>query len=506
MTEVAQSTQLTPTLQIEGIKTIKHLKGELTVFNTSLVTTKTINILLESFNNDNGVMDELIGKGIYSIIFRDDGYPKNEQNILNSWVYFPDTFAAVCNLQHCIRTAIRDGQDPDIEHSEKAAMHIGVWKNILQGFFHETWHARSAIIEPEKIRFDKEFREADEDEAPVFAQEQLITLAKRIDIEPEFSPKMQNMIDTALNEEIAKIENDDDAPEHLLSWVFFQKELIKNGGVFFAPADEDGEGIRIETFKEFLHMLSDDAEDDPEWQADTIGTKGVLCHEQLTETANSVPGFEGVQTYQQPLTINEIYDDTPVEFTGVPQNTQPATTVGFQGVPQNIQQAYQPNTQTIQQPITSELSNIITEQVVHGFYMKLYTHIFQNCRFNPQNLAMPFENINAITEPIMLDAKESTLVKEMRYYENNKLITVPTQNLIRGTIIDKAGTLPGYDLTLLTPMGDEVKRKFIPQNINKASAPGQEARNGAQIMWIIGSPLRVYNGSIQKNLGNYQWG
>ena len=517
--------------QAMGVEVRNHPFGTIVFFNVDLVPTKLIDILCKSLDDADFDVD---GHGIFSVVFRDDGYPVDSDETLNSWMFFPDACAAVCNIQHCIKLAIQDTQNPEIEHSEKASVYMGVWKNMLKGFFHETWHAHSAIIEPEKLRFDETYRTEDEEEAPIFARQQLIAMAKIMDIEPEFTPNIQLMIDEAVAEEISLIEETKDAEEHLKAWVFYQKHLISNGGVFYDPAkNEDEDDVYIKSLKEFLHMLSGDAEDDPEWNAETIANPGTMVAEPLTtnianantiidedlpwETENSeteILGFQGVNTFNQPQQPMATTVSTPVAPTGPSAPTAPIAPTG-PSAPTGVNPAAVVNGK-VYEPITLP-AGVDAKTVVYGLYLKIFNHIFQGCQYNPTNQQMPFTGSGNIANWITLDANEAMFVKEMTCYSNDgaqKLPATPVDNAISGILIDKAGTLPGYELTLSMPDGTQAKRKFIPQNPNKAvngtlTSTAQMAKNGNQILWIIdpdtkGYGMRVLNGVIQQNV-NGQW-
>ena len=76
-------------------------------------------------------------------------------------------------------------------------------------------------------------------------------------------------------------------------------------------------------------------------------------------------------------------------------------------------------------------------------------HIFRDCRYNPSNANMPFEMAGNIATPLLLDQHETLFVKEMTCDLNGqRRAGVLAQGSISGFIMDKAGTLPGYDLVL----------------------------------------------------------
>lgn len=530
-TELAQQSEI---FKARGIEVIEHKHGNFVIVNTELITPKTVGIITHSLNEFG--FGEL-GHGLFSVVFRDDGYPVDRDGTLNSWIFNPDAHSAICNIEHCIELAIQDTQNPEIEHSEKASVHMGVWKNMIKGFLHEAFHSVGFLSDPKAMRFDKKTRDLDEKEAPEFARTALEDLAKSIDIEPEFSPAVQNMIDERLALEIGMIDETKDAEKHLKAWAFFQKYLLEHGGVFYVPSEEKGEDpLHLMKFKHYLHFFSEDAEDDPDWAADTIGVGATLVATPLNEQSNGQPAV--IDMVEGETYVVEDNDDMVAEY-DVPWEEGAPT--GFQGVPQfqNNQSEPQPAPQlpamhrpaqqpTPQAPVTQQTTTPVAPQatpvapqmgqpmapvaqqtaqakypavqlngdpqaIVNNFYLKIFANVFQGCMYNPTHPQMPFGGAGNIVNWLPLDENETKLVKEMMCYSpegNGNKVKMAVQGQISGILMDKAGTLPGYELTMQTPDGHEVRRKFIPQNPNKLkngqpTGPAQQAKAGNQIMWVV---------------------
>lgn len=539
-TELQKQAEL---FKANGSELRTHALGDIMFFNTHLVTAKMLDICMTSLDDAGFESD---GHGIFSVVFRADGYPMAQKDVLNSWAFSADACCAMCNIQHCIELAFEDSLDSKVEHSEKASVYMGVWKNMLKGFFHESYHAHSAVDEPYKLRFDKDYRAKDEETAPEFAKEQLFFLAKNIDIEMEFTQEVHDMITARLEAELARIEGDKKASKSDKAWAFHQKYLMENGGVFYAPPlKKDEDGLHLMTFKKYLHFFSNDAEDDEEWAADTIGIKPEVTVHPLNENADgNVPGTTVVDSVP-----NAAVEVEPFEYDNYDEMVDPeAGTPGFQGVEQVatapiVNQTAPVNAPApvaapapIAAPVVNQTAPVAPvaaagpavqlsadpQTVINGLYTKMFTQIFQGCQYSP-TMPMAFPGGANITQWIELTEDESKLVVSMTCYSNDpnqrgvKVPNTPCDRHLCGILIDKAGTLPGYELTLMTPDGQTIRRNFFAQNPNKVgengyvSEPAKMAKGGAQIMWIVDADtkefkFRMVNGVMQKNLGNRQWG
>jgi len=470
--------------------------GNITFFNAQLVTRKTLGIMLTALE-EGGFEPE--GSGVYSVVFRNDGLPINENGELNNWVYYSDPMSAVCNLEHCMDMAIRDGQSGEYKHAEKLSFRHSVWQLLLGGFFHELHHGHSYLTDGEKVFEDEELLKEEEELANEFSRQMLFTLAKLTNIEPDFSDEIEKMIDSRWEEELKLIaENWDSATETETAWFRCQKVMKDNPTTcWFDQGDGEEREYSMLSYKEFLHWCSGEDDNDPDWNTDTTAINIVAQEEpepeeELPFEPDTTTGFQGVQQHD------------PVN--------------GFQGV--NVVQPHQPENPVVEnQPVyenpTLDINSF--QNVIKGLYLKLFQNIFQGCGFNPTGRP-PFVDGTKICQPLGLTRQESMIVKEMMCYnQNGQRGTMAVENFVLGVFMNKDKTLPGYDLTLTDINGNQVKRKFIPQNPNKVRNDGQlsstaaASREGHQIMWIINPDgqdkqfaLRVWNGVLQSN-NSGQW-
>jgi len=475
-------------------------------------------------------------------------------------MFYPNSLAAVCNLRGCIDLAIANTQDIDTPNSEFVSIYALVWKNILQGFFHEAHHANAFLQDGHKLWDDKDERAKEEEKADEYARTMLFKLAKTIDVEVEFSETVTNMVNGRITAEmeivkdlLPNLEKDRDEDQKLARWYASQKHMINYGGVYY---DEDegssNPAISLKTFKEFLHVCSGDAEDDSEWLGETIGQPLELKQEPAHEDAhgNQVPPSIDVAAVVG-QDAAESYDDMPFEpdeapvstgFQGVSQFTAtpiPAYTAPANTNPPAAPVAAQPASAAPIAPVATPVAptsnpavvvgaaaypeiqlpaGVDAKTVVYGLYLKIFKHLFQDCQYNPTNDSVPFAGVGNIVNWVQLDQHESLFVKEMTCYSADGKGTwcqgTKVNGAISGIIIDKAKTLPAYDLVLSTPEGTQIKRKFIPQNPNKIkngqlTPTATLAKAGNQLMWIVDPDskeysIRVYNGTVEKNI-NGNW-
>ena len=495
--------------------------NDITITNAELVTPKVIEIIKTAVNVS---CMEPEGTGLTNILFRLDDHPKSSEYDY-TWMFYPVSYSAVCSLQNCVDIAIDDSKDDD-GFAKFISVSTIAWQNIIQGFFHELHHANTYLQDGIEALTVKEARDEEENRAVEYSQKMLYDLAKSIDLEPEFSVKVWDMLKESMAMEIEDITTDPKASDKNKMWVTAQQYMLENGGVFYDPTDDDDKTY-ITSFRELLHINSGDAEDDPEWT--TPVNEIELVQEPNNEPAKpvnaevveTVPWFNGVEQNQQNNSTA-----TPAQTITVNVPTPPAVEVTPQAQPGGVQPVQinlgaQPvvNTAPVQnivvgaqayQPVTLP-TGVNPQDVVFGLYKKLYFHIFSTCKFNPLNPTTPFEAGQSIIQPVQLDVNENQFVKEYTPNEDFRLRT-PATGTVAGRFIDKAQTLPGYELTMSTMDGTQIRRKLIPQNPNKLKADGTPtataalAKAGHAILWIIDPDtkaynLRIFDNDIQNNVG-----
>jgi hypothetical protein len=542
----------------EGTQLMSTSIGDVCLFNTDLVNPKILSII--NFILENGGFENY-GHGVLSVVFRNDGYPvSKEVGGRNNWMFYADSQSAVCNILDCIEMAFDVTQNAEIEGTENVSVFYQVWKNIIQGFAHEAHHAEAFIGNEDDIRNNDDAREKEEEKANLYAKQMMFKIGKAINIEPELPSWLITDINGRLTEQlelIAEMHKDlkpEEVDVKLRDWAICQTYMRDEGVAFYRPnEDEKNPAIIYKTFKEFLHQCSGDAEDDKAWNTPTIAAPVDLVQEPVNETAaGGVPTLAPFEPDEEDDSFDDIPDPDQIVtgFAGVqaitPQTDSPFSEVQTNGMStKNIAIASEihapagaPQPLPPVAPILDGNENpaivmgakayppivlpksVNLQSVVYGLYLKIFTHIFQTCQYNPTDPTTPFAAANNIAAWLPLDQYETMFVKEMTCYSADPAKRgvwcpgTPVEGAISGLLINKEKTLPAYELTLSKPNGTQIKRKFIPQNPNKVkngalTGTAQLAKQGNQILWIIDPDtkaynIRVYNGVIQNNV-NGKW-
>lgn len=524
---------------IHGSMILDTEGGPIHIINTNLVPPKMIDIMkhfLDQF--------DIMGHGLYAIMFRDDGYPRVEPDVVTNWMYYPDTKSAVCNLSDIIDGAFNDTMDNEKAHSYCSKTFA--WMRLLKGFYHECHHAQEFMVNRDKLDSSSKARNNEEKDAISFADESLEKEVKVIDLEVEFSSAMATMF----NSRFASIErgilkNGDDSQK---TWLKAQSKMLEYNTHFYIPPKPEnaGKAVTIDTFKEFLCWNYKGDPESPEWNVATIGQR--MVYQAEPDTAADV-----VTEVAPVVESNEEYSPAPWQVDTLPAGTQPAYAGwGGAGASQPAQApVQQPVYQPVQQPVYQqavapvqqpsyqnpgqaptnmaggfkppvpaavagmaqepgvnpnavimgagayEPTGVAPEEmgaIMKGLYSKLFQCTFEACGFVCNGWSMP----NNIQGRVMLNDMEKRVVKHMSHVDANNQChdNVPVTDFIIGKFVDKAGVLPGFEFTVANPDGSASTRKLIPQNPNKTAwengKPTQnltksalEAQNGNCIMWIV---------------------
>jgi len=554
MTELAQEQKATPPEVIMGHVKRSTNGGDIIFINTELVTPKVIDIMVASINEMVEIVNSagepsLEGHGLYSVVFRDDGRPRVEQDKLTPWLFVPDSKSAVCNLADCVELAFINTMDEDKGDAVYCNVAHVFWKHLITGFFHEAHHAEAFITDYDELIDDEDARQVEEFKADEFADLHSFHMAKLVNMEPEFSPRVAEMLNEQWVAYKELITEDKNADDHAKLWLQVQIEMQRSGASFFMPAPEGTgeENFYCNSFKEFMRHVCPEDMDSPDWDLDTTGTIEVDINIPAPNiTAEGTPAAPKNLANINPVSAQYMDDDDLDAYAMEGHDDEDEPTVapiaptvqvvaGMQGVAQQFAAPVAPiapTTQatpvgeTVYQPVgyvaPADPRSGQFQATVKGLYLKMFHHLFRTCGYNPQ-MPQVFGQKEKIVEMLPLTVEENAIVAAMdRYNEVGKPVTAaPCDGWISGIFIDKAMQLPGYNLTLTTLEGIQIFRKFVPQNPNKVKYQTTEltkgaldARAGNQIMWIIDpladkndktkSSTRVCNGVFQKSVG-WDW-
>lgn len=552
-------------VKAEGIQAHDTKHGSVVFINTSYVSQKFINICLKALESDifethDPTTGEDIsnGHGVFSVVFRMDGFPMQYDGGSwdpVTWIYYHGSRSIVCNLKHCVQKAIMDGLDEDIKHGECINIRAAVWQQLLSGFIHETSHGAAFVDNPKGMMSDVKLQEEEEKRADEYARMFIFELAKRYDVEPELGAPIEALTSEAMSVVYDEIEQKKEPTDKEKAFLENQKFMETSGNpAWFTKAEDNDKGNHvIKKYKEFLHFISGDPMDDPDWAIEPEATNTVAvtgtpaeCNETATgaqatyvaDTEHGTPGFGGVQVQA-------------TGWGGAPMVQNAAAQPQYQAQPQGLAQPVEQHTTPVAPaaptapvaPVAPQMGGQQQQQInpvvnpgagayqapgmdigvfqatVKNLYMKIFQHIFQSCGYNPaMGPGQPFFMQGAkIVEQLPLSAEEQAIIKEMECYnaQGQKMQGVQVQGWISGVFIDKAQMLPGFSLTMTDPGGNQIMRKFLPQNPWKVkygtqeySSTALEAQQGNQIMWVIDPnaadkkmATRVYNGVLQSNAG-----
>jgi hypothetical protein len=500
------------------IMVINSRSGSVAIHNHAFMTEKTIDIMKTFL--DEHVMEE---SGLETIMFRTDGFPC-EENRLISWKFFPDSRAAVCNLTNCIDIAIEEAINDELNESEFFNVWAATWLNIIMNFFHEVHHAQAFDVDREALE-DPDEREMEEELAKEYANEMIELMAKTYapGIEPEFTTEINDLISERVATKVGEIEiatTIDEVTDKELLWVECMQYMDEHKLMYYAPetTTKDQLPVTIDTLKEYLHITSGDAENDKSWNTNLNNSVkiGLEAEPEMTtaEVVDTVPNTATTivpPTVQLEVPENDEIDDEG--FTEMPISEMPAdngvlpfepdvATIKLDSVPhQPVVPASNVPNSTVTTPVIGEKlyddlgwDNGKVQAIIKSVYGKIAHHIFRTCGFNP-SMNPFFTQREKIAEFIPLTADELCIVKNMDCYNESGQFrqNVPVTHGLSGIYIDKAQTLVGYTISMNIGNGNQIRRKFVPQNPWKKKADGSgqysatalEAQQGNQILWIL---------------------
>lgn len=427
-----------------------------------------------------------------------------------------------------------------------------VWENILAAAFHEMGHNVNVVANAiesdgsdEKTRAPFELgSEEDEGAAKRLAEEILIKLASKFDVEPdeEFIAAMVQVC----NEKFA----DKD-------WTKAELDKMANGVIYHDPEWQGGQAMTLKSFREYVRCAYDNAREDAEGhKLAPIGdwTTGVIPTSLVVHKIDgSVAEVKAEPTATAEVVAASIDDETGVDMGAIAQAmgamgiptmvaapnavvppsppsipaagallngfqldavtlpsaiaTQQANLAAYTGMP-NTQPSPQAHKNYADRP--TNLNPDAVSAAAQALFMRLYTHFFTKCGWFSNGTQAGFNNPMAVLEPIDITDiirhfNVPGLFAEMDTIQaNGQSATVPIEGAIRGTIF-RQSQLPGYDF-YLNVGGVAHRRRLVPQNPNKANAQGQltrsaaEARQGHMIAWVIDATYDKFRFSIKDNV------
>ena len=504
---------------------------DIIVANTHLIADKLLGILAYILGNEDD-------SGLTSIVITEQ-YPKNQdmENVLSR--FHPDSKAMIVNLEGHLELA----KDVMKEPNGYMAIWPYLWVQVIRSFFHELHHAHTFADADDIYSVDTNSGDFEE-KAEAWCNEEIIQLAKVIDIEPpaleEFPYYTNEMF------QILKSITDGDSNE---DWADRQFTMLAESLSFFKPGvDGKSDPIRCTTLRDYFKMVA--ADEDPLWEKPVPGMAAmavadvaavippVKIEPAVTETATateepvasivttpdlsaagiavvrahayadtSEPEFvaeemeglafdpnEGVEIHDEDgniaPTAQPLIAPTPVKpavaaqpvfqmpvnpAVATPQPTPGgavAITLQLPGGATTLPAGPTP-TAPLKQLVPHNLSTPEILDCLQNILVRLYSHIFCKCGWNPAAGGRGFTTPTGVLQPVNL-ADIPNVDKLLHGYEskevNGRVTDMPFQGTVAGLTM-KDGQLPGYHLHFNLG-GMLEKRSFLPQDMQKTDANG----------------------------------
>lgn len=534
--------------RVEGFVVRQTKSGAIAFFGTNFVTTKLINLLCT-------YLDDLEDPdcGLHTVHFRMDGYPRDDQDNPTSWMYFPDSNAAVCNLRDCFELAIDAGTSEEVENGQYLNSWYGAWIQIIQNFFHEVHHSVAFAIDRESLdckTVGAVNRDAEEKAARAYAKLTMCRLAKTLDIEPEYPADIHAYFHARLLREFDIIADTDEEPTaRQTEWAELCVLMADMGVAHHIPKDGITKAVTQKKLRDYIRIISEDPDSD-QWKAPVCSV--VQMVEDTAVAAPPVADVIGTQSAPGYILDDEDYipDDEDLSFMPPSATVAAVTTPSFAPAqttaptqaspganPAQVSMPSMPNVtsgsvsapaaQTSPAAVNNNPFPAINmpvgqlQQMFNGLYTALVANIYSSCGYqftNPQTPAFAFPGY--IKQPLAnLDPNVGIIFKAQTRHDGAGTLhaDVPFEGWASGVIISDKSGLPGYQIVLSGPNGEMMRRKLLPQNPWKVdektgqySGTAQLVQKGNQLVWIINEDtkeicLRVFNGQVQHKGPDGRW-
>ena len=323
--------------KIHGSAVMETRASDVHIINTQFLTPKTLGIMqsfLDGYSID--------GHGLFSVVIRNDGYPKPAGGKC-IWMFFKESKAAVCNLLECID----DGFNWTMYNEPGLSVRGAIWRNIIQGFYHEVHHANSFLEFREKLDKNPEYVANEEKLASEFASASMISEIKRINMEPDFSEYVEELIELKWEEEVERIEavrarlekkeekwESEKAMENAkkeVRWLDYQNEIRERKLIAWMPKERvEHDDVEIKTFKHYLCLLSGGNPEDKEWFNESLSTVIEMKVTPLVDTISP-------QGLTEAAIENGDYEDRMPAYGDEPEASVPRA-----GIPLAVQSGVEP--------------------------------------------------------------------------------------------------------------------------------------------------------------------
>lgn len=448
------------------------------IHGSALMSKRVVNIIGACFQVPE--MDEG-DHNCRSILLRDDGEPDRMMAIA----------ASACKNMTLNLKRIFEVSTEEILKNPEYSILLGWHRNILLSVLHEINHLMLQHS-PWDTEADADLAATRDNDADEWAWEKLVWMAKTMNIEPS------NYLEEPFFSKAA------------LGWIETLAEPLKSRQMHMLEnkvmmmIGEDLETAKfVNSFKQVIHSMTDDAIEDPEWQKGPGTSMAEYVRDMAPTvcTSNVIGGFPGGM--DTPVVPAETltaqaggFAVTPTQppFAPAPAQTQftaftPATVAPPYGptqfTPMNGGMAPAQPTQPAGAALPNHnLSPETIRDTVKAVIYKAYENIFRNCGWTTHSMT-PFSNQEQVCKPIPLTDLEKQVVfaVDCTDEQGRACVAAPTTDGLRGCITSEK-KLPMYFI-YINANGTLLKRKLIPQNPATGSKIAQAAFDGSAIMIVM---------------------
>jgi hypothetical protein len=226
--------------------------GAVAVFGHDLVSKKDLTVLGQMLSLPEFSLEEG-GHGVFSVVFRGDGLPVNKEGSMILGACAHETNSIVINLMEVFSYAF-----DLIDKDENTSIWTYYQRTLYTTLLHEIHHLN--FLQGVKIITD-DIRKEGEELAEKWCIDTLFYLAKNYDIEPTHFSKSPFFCKQ--NHELIHGSEDE--------FIKNQRHMLDNN-IFYSLPPSKGvhDGLNLHHFKAYLHLISGDKDNDPEWSKPTV--------------------------------------------------------------------------------------------------------------------------------------------------------------------------------------------------------------------------------------------
>ena len=266
--EVAKEAEVVVQLKSEFPTPITCLDGtwgSVAIFGDHLISQQMLEMVRDIFS----AWDEWIltkGKaprhhGVHSIVFRDDGHPKNADGELVFAHCLPTVGGIAVNLEKVFDKAFNDAIE-----TPSTSIHCNIFSHVMLAIMHEMDHlTRLYDNTPNEGAIAGDIAKELEKKAEEFSMDFSMFLAQNYDIatgalneEPFFSVKVLSTL-------AEYTQGADSMSKEDMAFFKKQQKMALENILFWPEVKKDEQPVILKNYREYLHWVDGSEKDDPKW-------------------------------------------------------------------------------------------------------------------------------------------------------------------------------------------------------------------------------------------------